>query len=74
MPAARRNALAKHLYEKGIYSTLRYHPLHLNAIYQSTASLPNSEQLNATGLNIPLHQNLTDEQVELIAVTINDFL
>ncbi|NCU04383.1 MAG: DegT/DnrJ/EryC1/StrS family aminotransferase [Chitinophagaceae bacterium] len=74
VPAARRNALAKHLYEKGIYSTLRYHPLHLNAIYQSTASLPNSEQLNATGLNIPLHQNLTDEQVELIAVTINDFL
>ena len=35
-----RNRLAKYLYDKGIYTTLRYHPLHLNAIYQSPARLP----------------------------------
>lgn len=72
--ASKRNALAKHLYEKGIYSTLRYHPLHLNAIYKTDVSLPNSEALNATGLNIPLHQNLTDAHVELIATTIKNFI
>lgn len=70
----KRNSLAKHLYEMGIYTTLRYHPLHLNPIYQSKAILPNSEQLNKTGLNIPLHQNLSDSNVELIAESIKAYL
>ncbi len=61
-----RDELAKYLLDNGIYTTLRYHPLHLNALYKSKISLPNSEQLNEDALSIPLHPNLTMEQVEYI--------
>lgn len=70
----KRNLLAKHLYDKGIYTTLRYHPLHLNKIYDTNIKLVNSETLNETGLNIPLHQNLSDDNVEYIIQSIKTFL
>jgi dTDP-4-amino-4,6-dideoxygalactose transaminase/ribosomal protein S18 acetylase RimI-like enzyme len=62
----KRDRCAKLLYERGIYTTLRYHPLHLNPIYKSTAKLPNSERLNEEALSIPLHPNLSDAEVEKI--------
>jgi aminotransferase len=65
-----RDALARHLYEKGIYTTLRYHPLHLNKIYNSRSVLPNCERLNEEALNIPLHPNLSMEDVGFIVDTI----
>ena len=34
-----RDNLAKYLLEKKIYTTLRYHPLHLNSIYQSNIKI-----------------------------------
>lgn len=70
----RRDALAKHLYSRGIYTTLRYHPLHLNKIFNCNYSLPVSEILNETGLNIPLHPNLTDNDVIYIVSEIKKFL
>lgn len=63
LPQGKRDAMAKALYEQGIYTTLRYHPLHLYPIYGSQARLPVSEQLNEEGLNLPLHPNLSWEQV-----------
>lgn len=69
----RRDALAKYLYEKNIYTTLRFHPLHLNPIYQSSARLPVSERLNEEGLNLPLHPRLSDEDVAHIVSTIRAF-
>lgn len=68
-----RDALAKYLFEKEIYTTLRYHPLHLNPLYQSTKSLPNSELLNETGLNIPLHPSLSMDDVDKIIESIKSF-
>lgn len=65
-----RDQVAKYLFEKGIYTTLRYHPLHLNALYQSRQVLPVCEELNETGLNIPLHPSLTMEDVDYILETI----
>jgi dTDP-4-amino-4,6-dideoxygalactose transaminase/ribosomal protein S18 acetylase RimI-like enzyme len=62
----KRDRCAKTLYDRGIYTTLRYHPLHLNPIYKSTAKLPNSERLNEDALSIPLHPNLSDADVEKI--------
>jgi dTDP-4-amino-4,6-dideoxygalactose transaminase len=69
----KRDEFANYLLDKGIYSTLRYHPLHLNPIYQSTAKLPNCEQLNETALNLPLHPNLSDADVQKVIATIKDF-
>lgn len=70
----RRDALAKYLLSKDIYTTLRYHPLHLNKIFGCNYSLPVSEQLNEVGLNIPLHPNLSDSDVNRIADEIKNFL
>ncbi|MEO6613353.1 MAG: DegT/DnrJ/EryC1/StrS family aminotransferase [Chitinophagaceae bacterium] len=68
-----RDKLARYLFEKDIYTTLRYHPLHLNPLYKSSAKLKNSEILNEDSLSIPLHPNLTLEQVELIIDAIKKF-
>jgi aminotransferase len=69
----RRDDLARHLFDAGIYTTLRYHPLHLNPLYESKAHLPNSEVLNEDSLSIPLHPNLTLDQVTYIVDTIKGF-
>ncbi len=69
-----RDGLANYLFENNIYTTLRYQPLHLIPIYESThLRLKNSEHLNRTGLNIPLHPNLKDSEIEYIVKTIKDF-
>ncbi len=62
----KRDQSAKALYDRGIYMMLRYHPLHMNRIYNSDAKLPNSEQLNLDALSIPLHPNLSDADFEKI--------
>lgn len=67
-----RDKVAKYLFEKGIYTTLRYHPLHMNILYNSKQSLAVCEELNETGLNIPLHPSLTDEDVEKIVEEIKN--
>ncbi len=69
----RRDEMAKKLFDEGIYTTLRYHPLHLNPLYNSKAELPNSELLNETGLNIPLHPSLTMEDVDKIVDRVKAF-
>lgn len=69
-----RNELASYLLQNGIYTTLRYHPLHMNSIYKQTdIQLPNSEKLNETALSIPLHPRLTDDEVTLIIDKIKYF-
>ena len=68
-----RNELAKYLYEKGIYTTLRYHPLHLNALYGSREKLVHTEKLNEEALSIPLHPNLKEPDLEHIISSIRAF-
>ncbi len=68
-----RDELAHFLFEKKIYTSLRYHPLHLNAIYGSSDRLPVSEKLNETGLNIPLHQRMTNDDVSRILSALKEF-
>jgi dTDP-4-amino-4,6-dideoxygalactose transaminase len=68
-----RDKLARYLFDAEIYTTLRYHPLHLNPLYQSSAKLENAEILNDDSLSIPLHPNLTLEQVEYIVDKIKKF-
>jgi aminotransferase len=69
----KRDELAKYLLDKGIYTTLRYHPLHLNPIYGCHYRLPISERLNEEALSIPLHPNLTVNDVSYIIDTIKSF-
>ena len=61
-----RDKVAKYLFEHEIYTTLRYHPLHMNALYKSHQRLKNCEKLNENGLNIPLHPALSMNDVDKI--------
>jgi len=41
--------------------------------YDAQVSLPNSQEVNDTVLNIPLHQNLSNDDVTYIMNTIHNF-
>lgn len=70
----KRDELASFLLDNGVYTTLRYHPLHLNPLYKQTnISLPNCEKLNEEGLSIPLHPRLSDNDVDKIIDLIKEF-
>lgn len=68
-----RDELAQHLLDLGIYSTLRFHPLHLSPVYDCTAALPVTEGLMREALNLPLHPRLTDKQVGRVIDALRDF-
>lgn len=68
-----RDALAEYLVKRGIYTTFRYYPLHLIDVYGAKEPLPNSELINRSVLNIPLHQNLSDDDLAYIMDTLKSF-
>ena len=52
---------------------MRYHPLHMNPIYKSDAKLPVCERLNEEGLNLPIHPNLSEADVDKIVEKVKAF-
>lgn len=69
-----RDALARTLFDAGIYTTLRYHPLHMNALFgQTSKRLPNCERLNDEALSLPLHPRLSDDDVDRIVERMRQF-
>ncbi len=70
----KRDELAHYLLDNDIYTTLRYHPLHMNRLYQQlNLKLENCETLNEDCLSIPLHPRLTESEVEYIINKIIQF-
>lgn len=69
----KRDELAQYLLQKGIYTTFRYFPLHLAPYYNSQQKLKNAESASENVLNLPLHQNLADSEVEHIAQSVKKF-
>jgi aminotransferase len=69
----RRDALAHHLLDLGVYTTLRYQPLHLVLPEGRGLELPNAEALNEAGLNLPLHPRLTDAEVDRVVAAVRAF-
>jgi aminotransferase len=70
-----RDELAKFLLDKGIYTTFRYWPLHKVNLFSKyiSSDYPNSDFAASHTLNIPLHQSLTDEDLNLIIASIKAF-
>jgi dTDP-4-amino-4,6-dideoxygalactose transaminase len=68
-----RDKLARYLLDNGIYTTVRYQPLHLYKQFGRQRRLPVAEELNETLLNLPLHPNLSDKDVEYIIDKIKKF-
>jgi len=79
VPGEVRNQLARHLLDEGIYSTVRYHPLHLLPFYReqegsSAVSLPGAEQFGREVLNLPLHPRMVERDVDEVCRQVRVFL
>ena len=69
-----RDEFARYMIDNGIYVTFRYYPLHMIEEYKEfSLPLKNSEEICDTTINIPVHQNLTTDNVEHIIHTIRNF-
>ena len=69
----KRDEFARYLREKNIYTTFRYYPLHWVDFYKSNAKLPNTEYAANCTLNLPLHQNLTNDEINYIIKTVKEW-
>ncbi len=70
----KRDELAYYLLDEQIYTTLRYHPLHLSPLYrQMDVRLRNCEQLNTDALSIPIHPRMSDVDVDKVVEKIRAF-
>lgn len=69
-----RDSLAIFLKEHGIYTTFRYYPLHWVKYYgAANESLPDAEAAANSTLCIPMHQSLSDSDVQKIVECITKF-
>ena len=74
----RRDELEKYLNEKGIGTNKHYPiPMHMQKCYADLAiqqgELPIAEEISATELSLPMFYGITDEQVQYVIDTINNF-
>ena len=73
-----RNALEKHLNEKGIGTNKHYPiPMHMQDCYKDLGikegELPVAEEISATELSIPMYYGMTDEEIQYVIDSINEF-
>lgn len=73
-----RDELEKYLKNKGISTNKHYPiPIHLQRCYEDLnlpkGSLPIAEEISATEISIPLYYGITDEQVQFVIDSINEF-
>jgi dTDP-4-amino-4,6-dideoxygalactose transaminase len=75
---AERDALEKHLSEKGIGTNKHYPiPMHLQECCRDLnipqGALPIAEEISRTELSIPMYYGMTDEEVQYVIDAINAF-
>lgn len=68
-----RDELAAFLRERGVYTTYRYFPLHRVPGYGITGSFPNADYAADHTLCLPLHQSLSDSEVDEVIARIHEF-
>lgn len=72
--AQRRDDLKKHLEANKIPSMIYYPvPLHHQKAYYQNASFPVTEQLSKEVLSLPMHTEMTEEQLDYICRTVKSF-
>ncbi len=67
-----RDAVARDLYARGVYTTFRYPPLHQVPAYGSTVELPGTDAAAAGTLLLPMHQSLSDDDVRRVIDGVRD--
>lgn len=68
-----RDPLAAHLLSRDIYTSFRYWPLHRTTLYSDGCEYPGADAAADTTLLLPVHQNLSDSDVNEIVAAIYDF-
>lgn len=73
-----RDALEKYLNDKGISTNKHYPtPIHMQECYKELnipqGALPVAEEISETELSLPMFYGITDEQVQYIIDTVNEF-
>ena len=69
----KRDELARFLRENGIYTTYRYFPLHRVPHYGISGSFPGADYAADHTLCLPMHQSLTESEVQLVVDRIREF-
>lgn len=71
----RRDLLARYLLENGVYSSLRYSPLHKMRLFEgdNLKEYPGAEHFFNKSLNIPIHSSLDRIEIEKIINLIKKF-
>jgi dTDP-4-amino-4,6-dideoxygalactose transaminase len=68
-----RDAVRDHLSGAGVQTSVHYPPAHRFAIYaEARADLPVTDEAAGRCLTLPLFPHMTDEQVELVATTLQE--
>jgi dTDP-4-amino-4,6-dideoxygalactose transaminase len=68
-----REKVMKKMSEENIETGIHYKPVHLMKFYSNQKKLPVSEQIFKEIVSIPMHPNLTDEDVDKIIKNVNLF-
>lgn len=73
-----RDRLEKHLNDKGILTNKHYPiPMHLQECYQNLGFVkgdyPIAEEISSTELSIPMYYGITDEEIQYVIDSINEF-
>jgi dTDP-4-amino-4,6-dideoxygalactose transaminase len=68
-----RDALARHLLARDIYTTFRYWPLHRTHLYADARPFPGADHAAAATLLLPIHAGLSDADVERVIEAIHAF-
>jgi len=70
----RRDDLYASLLDQGIQAGIQFpRAMHQQPVYQTLVSLPNSEQLSAGCISLPVHAHLCPRDVDLVAQAVLDF-
>jgi aminotransferase len=73
MPIEHRDRLAAHLLQRDVYTNFRYWPLHRTQMYGGGGAFPGADTAAESTLLLPVHQGLSNTEVDRIVETIRAF-
>ena len=68
-----RNVFIKKMAESGIETGIHYKPIHTMSMYKSKNNLPITNNIGNTIVSLPIHPNLTENDIDKIVSSVNKF-
>jgi dTDP-4-amino-4,6-dideoxygalactose transaminase len=78
VPSDLRDALMRHLTEKGIMSKIYFSPIHLTMFYRKKfgfkgGELPVTEKVSKEVLSLPIYPTMTNDEIDYIVKSVGEF-